>query len=305
MKVLFVGFGSIAKKHYDALKKLQPNSTVYALKSGNSSTKETDVIDLFDWKDVPKDISFAIVSNPTFKHTEVLSQLVERNIPVFMEKPLSDKLEGLSELVAKIKQKNIFTYVACNLRFLPVLQYLKNQIIKKGIRINEVSVYCGSFLPDWRKGIDYKEVYSANKEMGGGVHLDLFHELDYTCWLFGMPEKSTMVKSSNSSIDINAVDYANFQFVYPTFIGSITLNYYRRDAKRTIEIVTSEDTFLVDLLANTITNNKGKIIFSARDFAINETYLAQMNYFLCNFAENISEMNSVSDSVQILKICLE
>ena len=43
---------------------------------------------------------------------------------------------------------------------------------------------------------------------------------------------------------------------------TIAANYYRLDTKRTIEIVSSEGTFLVDLLSNAISNNKGQIIFA-------------------------------------------
>jgi predicted dehydrogenase len=305
MKVLFVGFGSIAKKHYHALRKLKPDAIIYALKSGHQASELSDIIDIFNWKEVPSDITFAIISNPTFKHTETLTELVNRDIPVFIEKPLSDSLDGLEVIEKQIQKQKLITYVACNLRFLPVLQYLKNVILAEDKQINEVSVYCGSYLPNWRPGKDYRNIYSARKEMGGGVHLDLFHELDYTCWLFGLPSDSFRILRSKSSLKISAYDFANYQFVYPDFISSITLNYYRLDPKRTIEIVTSTETFLVDLLSNTISKNKGQIIFANQDFSIQNTYLVQMNYFLGILTGINSPLNTFSESLQILKICLK
>lgn len=304
MKVLIIGFGSIARKHYAALKKLRPDAIFFALRSGESSTEELDIKNIFDWKDAPSDISFAIISNPTFKHKDVLKELVNRNIAVFIEKPLSDSLDGLEEIGKQIEKQKLVTYVACNLRFLPVFEYLKNVILKKDKQINEVSIYCGSYLPNWRPEKNFKEIYSARKEMGGGVHLDLFHELDYTCWLFGLPSSSSKILRSQSSLKISAVDFANYQFIYPNFIASVTLNYYRVDPKRTIEIVNADETLTVNLLSNSISNNKGEILFTEPNFTINDTYLAQMNYFLGIFAGENPSINTFSESLQILKICL-
>ena len=48
-------------------------------------------------------------------------------------------------------------------------------------------VICSSYLPGWRPGVDYRQVYSAHKAMGGGVTIDLIHEWDYMVDLFGPP----------------------------------------------------------------------------------------------------------------------
>ena len=96
-------------------------------------------------------------------------------------------LQGSETLVKRINQSNLLTYVACNLRFLECIQFLKERLDSQKKFVQEVNVYCGSYLPDWRPGKDYKTIYSAIKEKGGGVHLDLIHELDYIYWLFGKP----------------------------------------------------------------------------------------------------------------------
>ncbi len=309
MKVLFVGFGSIAQKHFQALRSLRPNTTIYALKSGNQSSEDSRIIDLYHWAEVPLDLNFAIISNPTFKHTEVLERLIEYSIPLFIEKPISHRLEGLNKLAAQIKQSGVISYVACNLRFLPVMQYLKTELLPTVSNIEEVSVYCGSFLPDWRPGKDFKKIYSANEEMGGGVHLDLFHELDYTYWLFGMPQRSFCTLRNNSSLCISAIDYAHYQFLYASFTSCITLNYYRRDTKRTIEIVTSETTYAVNLLNNSIIDSEGNSIFEGQTYTINntyyDTYISQMKYFLGMLEGANPPFNTFLESLKILEICLE
>lgn len=304
MNVLFIGFGSIAAKHYQALRTLRPEASVYALRSHRGVSVTPGVKDIFSWDEVPPAISFAIISNPTFKHIETLRELVRRKIPAFIEKPVSHTLDGLDMLAEQIEGQKLPTYVACNLRFLPALQHFKNEILPKCGKINEVSVYCGSYLPEWRKGEDYTKNYSAREEMGGGVHLDLFHELDYTCWLFGLPLRSAGMISNKSSLNISSADFASYRLIYADFTGLITLNYFRRDPKRTMEMVTAEGTFQVDIIANTVSNSKGELIFSQAGFAIKDTYLAQMDYFLGTFERQNGFMNSFSESLRILKICL-
>ena len=69
------------------------------------------------------------------------------------------------------------------MRFHPVIQYLKKEIGKR--KINFISINLSSYLPNWRKNIDYKKSNSAKKIFGGGLLLELSHELDYIRWIFG------------------------------------------------------------------------------------------------------------------------
>lgn len=304
MKVLIIGLGSIAKKHVDAIRKLDEFAEVFALRrSLNSKSDIVGVTDIFSLNDLKiADLDFIIISNPTSEHFSTIKQLSEFNIPLFIEKPLfSEITEDTQCLVDQIENKNIKTYVACNLRFLECLQQLK-EIIKDKV-VNEVNVYCGSYLPNWRPGVDFRTIYSANKEMGGGVHIDLIHELDYVYWLFGNPVKTQSFFSNNSSLNITAFDYANYLWLYEGFSASIILNYYRKDSKRTIEIVTEEGTYNVDLLRNSIEFN-GNIIFIS-DNKIIDTYSKQIDFFVENVIKKGEKFNTIGEANTILKLCMK
>ena len=140
--------------------------------------------------------------------------------------------------------------------------------------------------------------------MGGGVHLDLFHELDYTTWLFGIPKKSSSFFRSSSSLEIDAIDYANYLLEYGSFTANIILNYYRKEPKRQIEILTENETFIIDLIRNEIKNDKGELIYSDLNFEIKDTYFHQLNYFINCLKSQETPMNSFFSSIEILKICL-
>ena len=53
-------------------------------------------------------------------------------------------------------------------------------------------------------------------------------------------------------LEISAVDYANYIWEYEYFSVSIILNYYRRDSKRTMELVCDKGSYLVNLLKTTL-----------------------------------------------------
>ena len=300
MKVLIIGLGSIARKHLWALKQLVPAIGVFALRSDKMGSNEKGVHNIFTYGDVPIDIDFIIISNPTSEHHETIERCIAFGVPLFIEKPPLMQLDGSKELLDKIKEKGTQTYTAFNFRFHPLLNWLKNNLNDK--RVIEVQSYCGSYLPNWRPGRDYRKVYSAISRLGGGVHLDLIHELDYINWLFGTPKSIQSTIAKNSDLEIETPDVAHYSLAYDNLFASILLNYYRKDSKRTIEIVMYDDTWCANLLTGTISNSKDEIVFKDQT-PVKETYLAQMKYFIQNLKSDHDYMNNLSESVKILAMC--
>jgi predicted dehydrogenase len=304
MNILLIGLGSVAKKHIAALIALKIDYKIFALRSKKNAEIEEGIENIFNIDETNVVFDFAIISNPSHLHFEYIEKLAKKGIDLFIEKPAIHSLKNASELIQLVEEKKIVTYVACNMRFHPCITFLKNKLATEILRINEVNVYCGSYLPDWRPGKDFRTIYSAYASMGGGVHLDLFHELDYTTWLFGFPVKSQSILRSSSSLNINAIDYANYLLEYDFFTANIVLNYYRKEAKRTIEIVFENEIWIIDLIKNVIIDNNGSIIYENPNFVISNTYYDQMNYFIDHLKSNTSPMNSFDESLEILKICL-
>lgn len=307
MKVLIFGFGSIAKKHYQALMKIDPSAEVFAYRSQAHSEIIENLNSIYKTEDIPQNApyDFVLISNPTFKHSETIELALRLNCPIFIEKPLFHNLD-LDKVLGKIALSGIMTYVACNLRFLDSIIYTREILLPK-IKINEVNVYCGSFLPEWRKGVDYKTVYSAHEDQGGGVHLDLIHELDYIYWFFGKPLAVSSHRRSKSTLAIDAIDYANYFLEYENFAVNVILNYYRKDIKRSIEIVGQDNTYYIDLCLNSVSSTNS-VIFKSNQNVI-DTYKTQLEYFISHLSETSNKenklMNSVEEAFEVLKICLK
>ena len=304
MKILIIGLGSIAKKHIAAILTIAPNSIFFALRSNNNSNKFDNVKNIFEINEVPKDIDFIIISNPTSLHSSAIKDILFLNKPIFVEKPVFNNILENVELLDTIKNNGIKTYIACNLRFHPSIIFLKNFIGINNKKINEVNVYCGSYLPNWRANTDYTESYSAKKDMGGGVDLDLIHELDYVIWLFGFPSDYNSTKRKISQLKIESFDYCLYNLQYNDFNLSIILNYYRVNSKREIEIVLEDDILVCNLLNSEIRNSKNEIVFIDKSYNINNTYLSQVEYFINNLNNDKPYMNNIEESFDILKIAL-
>jgi len=303
MKILIVGLGSIGKKHVKAIKSILPNAEIFALRSKINAEKLPGVTNIFNLVEIAAvTIDFAIIANPTTEHKKTIAQLIPFGFPLFIEKPISSSLD-IEELVDSVNKNEISTYVACNLRFLDCIRFIKDKLpLMPNKKLNEVNVYCGSYLPNWRPTVDFRKTYSANAELGGGVHIDLIHELDYLYWLFGTPKTVNRKYKNQSSLAISSYDYANYVLDYNGFCTSVVLNYYRRDPKRTLELVFDDETWNIDLLKNQITC-KNQILFSSEQ-RIADTYQTQMEYFIHCLSEKKDTFDTISDAYFVLKICL-
>ena len=301
MIVLIIGLGSIARKHILALRKLNENVSIYALRSGQDKQEEEGIRNIYGFEEIPPHLDFSIVSNPTSKHLEAIQLLIELNKPIFIEKPVFNSLEGISDLLKEVKERNLVTYIGCNLRFHPIIQRLKTEMNTR--RPIEISAYCGSYLPDWRPGVDYRDIYSAQQSLGGGVHLDLIHELDYIVFLLGQPKSTQSYRSKKSNLEIDSTDVAHYVLEYVNTSVFITVNYYRRKAKRQIECVWRDETWVADLINGTIQDDNSNIIFTY-DLETVDLYAQQLTYFWEAVKTGKPVMNDIFEATQVLRMCL-
>jgi len=301
MRILVIGYGSIAKKHILGLGRIDTNFEIFALRHTAPADSIAGVQNIYSWEELPKDLTFVLISNPTSEHFNTIIKASELGIPLFIEKPPISKLSDKQHVLATVNKNKNITYCAFSLRFHPVIQWLKNNISVSDII--ELSAYCGSYLPDWRPNVDYRKMYSAIKELGGGVHLDLIHELDYVYWLLGEPIEYSGSVSQLSDLEINVPDYANYQLKYAHSIATIQLNYYRKNPKRTIEIVLKNEELFVDLINNKVIDSNKNILFEAENDLIG-LYENQMRYFISCIKEGKQPMNSLKEAIETLEIAL-
>lgn len=105
-----------------------------------------------------------------------------------------------------------------------------------------------------------------------------------------------------SDLEINSCDFASYQFIYADKIVNITLNYYRRKTKRTIEVVLEDETVSLDLLTNIFTSEESGIIYT-ENYEFLKLYEYQMRHFYQIISGEEESINTFEDSLEIVK-CL-
>lgn len=241
--ILVVGCGSIGKRHVGNLIHLGVTDLVaYDVEVDRREEMASRFgIRVLADLDAALDtgITAVLVCSPTSLHVEHVLRVVRANCHVFVEKPLSDTLEGTADVCHEIERRNLTALVACNYRFHVVLRKVRELLQAETIgTIVSVTARFGQYLPEWRPRDDYRQSYSAKRGLGGGVILDRIHEFDYLQWLFGQVEEVYALTGRLSHLDIDTEDTAEVLLRFRSgHFGSIHLDYVRRTYNCSLEVI--------------------------------------------------------------------
>lgn len=240
MRVLIVGLGSIGRRHARIVRELIPQASIVALRHGPDKEPVAGVDRCVG--SVAEALEFrpqiAVIANPASHHVSVATLLAEAGVHLLVEKPIASSSEGVANLIDVCRTKSLVLMTGYNLRFLPCLNLFREIIVEGHLgRILSVRAESGGFLPSWRPAADYRETVSAKKELGGGVLLELSHELDYLRWIFGDVAWVSALARKQSDLEINVEDtvHAILGFKMPSekpVIASVLLDFARHDVTR-------------------------------------------------------------------------
>ena len=304
MKIIFFGLGSIGQRHARLILK-NFNHSLFAYRSGKQSKPNNlGIKEVHSWREVA-DLSpdAAFITNPSFLHIDTAIKCAEMGMRLFIEKPLCSKLSGLDRLMRIVKEKKLPAYVAYCLRFHPIIEYLHKYIKnKEGMHAR---VVVSSYLPAWRKNQAYFNTYSARNEQGGGVILDLSHEIDYSWYLFGDILEMAGISGKISDLKINTQDYADIIMKCRKSIVNVHLNFFSKNIERKIIIDFPDSNYIeADFIKNTLLAGKGKTKKIYRyNLGRDDIYVKQLKYFFKNY-NNAEMMNNLVEAAELSKIIL-
>ncbi len=330
MRVLFVGLGSIGQRHLrnlrqvwgDELEIMAYRALGRSLKIAGDMTAEYGVdleraynIRVFtDYAEALEQGPDAVfITCPTKLHMPMALLAARNNCHLFIEKPLSDSLNGIEELVSIVAEKNLIAVVGYQLRFHPCLKLIRRLLEEKKLgRILSAHITFGEYLPAAHPYEDYRQGYAARRDLGGGALLSLSHELDYAQLLFGMPRKLFALGGKLSHLEMDADDTASILMECavegkPVPV-SIHLDFVRRPPARSCSIVGEEGKIYWDYYADcvnlfTVAKEQWESFrFDNRER--NELFLAEIKHFMACIEGKEKPVIGIEEGLKSLRIAL-
>ncbi|MBM5796679.1 MAG: Gfo/Idh/MocA family oxidoreductase [Cyanobacteria bacterium K_Offshore_0m_m2_072] len=255
MKVLLAGTGSIGRRHAANLRELMPACELVVLRadgrSGDLALQPAAAV-VTSWPEaLATQPEALIIATPSALHAELLLQGLHAALPMYAEKPVVTTAADLQAVVTAAAHHggSAPVQVGCNLRFLPSLQRLR-QLLQAGAigRVVRASFEAGQWLPDWRPQQNHRLSYSADPARGGGVVLDLVHEIDAALWLLGdlTPVAAQTAVVPALQIASEAVATALLRSATGALV-QIGLDYVARRPVRRYQLIGEEGTLCWDL----------------------------------------------------------
>ena len=318
-KILVIGYGSIGKRH---VKNLISHSNyeiiIYTkhkdLKHLNS--KRIKILNSFGkCLDEKPDVGF--ITNETSLHLNIATKLAKAGLDLFIEKPLSNSMQGVKRLMNLINRKKLITMVGCNFRFYVPLKKIKELLDSKIIgKIISVHVETSSHLPDWHPYEDYRFGYAARTDLGGGIVLTEIHEIDYLYWFFGEVKELFSITGKFSDLEVSADDMSATILKFKNnIIAEVHMDFIHRPYFKSCKVRGSMGIIYWNSEENKVKlynykKKNWKIILDTKKYnltvpsKVNQMYVEEIKYFLNCVKKRKKTINDVKQSVRTLQIAL-
>jgi predicted dehydrogenase len=170
MRVLVIGSGSIGRRHHDNLQTLGASSRLLSWREGGIGGALAAMTEA----------QAVVIATATDIRLPLIEAAAARGLPIYVEKPLAfcpDEVEAIAEVAGPIAT---WSMLGLMLRYHPAVRTLAASDLSD---IFQFALTIGHDVTQWRQNWRFSESYAARAE-GGGVLLDLCHELDLACCLF-------------------------------------------------------------------------------------------------------------------------
>jgi len=312
-RILIIGLGSIGKRHLRIARELLPFAHIRVLRhqkpvlipeyaDGSFSTIEEALAFAPD---------IAVIASPATLHITSALRLAEAGVHLLIEKHLSASTDGIAILLETCHLRGVTLMVGYNLRFFPSLQQFRTLLHKNLIgKVISFRSETGQYLPSWRPDADYRDSVSALRELGGGVLLELSHELDYLRWIFGEVEwvRATLCRQSTLEIDVEDTAHLVLGFNVSEdgfcLVGTLNMDFVRHDTTRMCTAIGEKGTLRWNGVTGVVDHYPAGACEWSELFRYkqqrDDSYLAEWQHFLKCIEGSITPMISGEDGLQVL-----
>lgn len=313
-RLLVAGYGSIGKRHLGNLRQMFPQAEIAVLRSGvarGDSAPPPGADHVFYDFDLVRAFAplAAIVATPATHHVELTRRLLAIGCHVLLEKPIAATPDAVPEMIAEARQFGRVLMIGYNLVFTPAMAAFR-EAVGSGMAGQPLCIRAevGQYLPDWRPGSDYRRGASARHDLGGGVLLELSHELHYLGWIFGRVEwvQATVQRSGTLELEVEDLALLNLGFAEGA-VASVQLDFLQRTYSRFCKVVGSAGTLLWDATQQAVfffppNEKRGREVFRETDADRNGAYLRELAHFFDCVRNNTRPMVDADDGWAVLRV---
>ncbi len=249
----------------------------------------------------------AVIASPAPFHQQQALALAKQGIPLLIEKPVGiggEPPQAWDELLEL--SVNVPILVGYVLRHDPCAAHVKEKIERRELgKVLEADFYCGSWLPEWRPNTDYRESVSGQQSLGGGVLLELSHEIDLAGWLLGEFELSFASLQQSGLLDVDVEDQAMLVGCSDSCaLITIRLNFCTQPSRRRVVIRCERGEITWDLLSGAVNVLIGDQLVQSFQSGLvgDDRYRLQAEHFMSCIAGDGRPCCSLPDGLQVLKI---
>ncbi len=234
-RILIVGAGGIGKKHIRAFLAASTSVQIYVVEPREAARAEAaqmgaDVVESA-WEDVNlNEFDGVVICAPAPLHVPYVTRCLVERVPVLTEKPLSHTLDGVEELVRLSESDGAPpSGVAYTRRYIALHENVQALVASGALgKMLLCRVAAGQPFASYRP--DYRQIYYARREMGGGCLLDFTsHFIDLVQFYLG-PVESACGYCSHASLEGVSVEDTtalSLKFEEPGVTGVIHVNQYQ------------------------------------------------------------------------------
>lgn len=245
MKILVIGAGSAGRRHHENLVALGADSTLLPYSDFAEEGGPND--------DRVRGWDGAVVATSTHIRLEVIRPFAAAGVPLYIEKPLAFRTADVLEIADAAKDIASRSMVGFMMRYHPAFRYLGDADLAG---IYRFSFEVGHDVRRWRPGRRFAGSYGARAD-GGGVLLDLCHELDMASFLF--PRARELSVQCLGHDDYPGVDFCtSVALSGPSApLGNVSMDYLSPVYTRRMTLRGTDASFEFDLAADACFRDTG------------------------------------------------
>ena len=305
--IAIIGYGSIANKHISIIEKLYPKIKIYIVTKRKFRSKHKICRNFDDLKNIELEAIF--ITSPTDEHFNAIKFFYKKDLNLFVEKPIFEKRKNVNFLFNNISKNDspilqvgyVFRHDDLFLKFKSLCnKNILGQILKS-------EIYCGSDLNSWRPNTKLKHSISLNKNKGGGVLLELSHEIDYCLWLFGDLKVKFSKLYRSGIFDSKVEDTADIYLLSRNKVNiNMHLNFWQKTPERYCKIHGTKGFILLDIINRKIIIKSDSINKSISfQSKLNEAYENQIKNFFYSINKRKKSVSNLRESLKVLDIIEE